>query len=120
MADWHGLRTSDNGRHITVAFHIDAPAFGGNGQNAAGKTLAECLTEDPSHSGTSQVPGLAGQEVTDLANNTLIEVVEQIKLPRAGASNGRRANINARRSALVGELQATLRQRYQLWGFEKV
>jgi len=120
MADWHGLKISDDGRTITVAFHIPTPVYPGDGLNAAGKTIADCLGEDTDHSGVSQVPGLAGQEVTDLAANTLLEIVEDVKLPRGGADSGRRSNINARRQELIPETRIKLRQRYQLWGFQKV
>jgi hypothetical protein len=102
-----------------VAFHIDTPDHANSDQNVASKTMVECLDEDTSHNQTSVVPDISGAESTALSNNSLLEVVESVRLPRGGSNAQRQARVDARHAELVTEQQTALRAKYQFWGFDR-
>lgn len=117
--NYYAGKASDGGKTLEVAYHFDVAAD--TWTNVAGKTLKECLLEDPGAEPTkSIVAGLDPVEQQKLDSRDLLEVVESAVYPDATfePSQAARKNwIEARGRTLRSTLRRTLHERYWAWGF---
>lgn len=115
--DYYAGRANDDGNDLAVAYHFDVAAD--LWTNAAGKTLKQCLTEDPSAGPTkSIVVGLSQTEQGKLDTRDLLEVVEKADFHPVDLDiGGRQAWVEARARTLQSTMRQTLHARYWAWGF---
>lgn len=120
MADYYVLRGAESGNTATVALHYNISALAWT--NVAGKTLAECLTEDPTfRPGPSAVPWLDPATQALIDSIDIVEAVSTIEFTRDHLEQG-----NAGKQAAVESLWTSEQRRllsrfqsvYWAWGYE--
>lgn len=115
--NYYAGRANDDGDRIEIVYHFDIAADPWT--NAAGKTLKECLVEDPAAGPTkSIVVGLPQVEQDKLDARDLLECVERTAFgPEVTAMATRRAWVEGRARTMEGTLSQTLYSRYCVWGY---
>lgn len=113
MADYHILHVSQDGDHVTVAFHVAVPVE----TNNASKALSECLVEDQAPA--TEVSFLAAGEASDIAAGTVYEHIISVAMSAHSTVPERVAILDAKATALQAEIPERIRKVYSFWGYER-
>lgn len=122
MANYHVLTGSGDGNSFTVVFHVAVP---GVGNNRAGVQWRTALVNSKLGGTTVLVDGdgsggtVSAAEKAQIQAGAVFEVVEQVATNPGETALQLRDKIDARFTALVTEIQATLQGRLTYFGYTR-
>lgn len=116
MADYHLLRSSDNGNSVEVVVHVPVP----DENNVLGTPLKTCVVEDPQEPKVTQLPvgHLSTGEDASLADGSLVEYQFTFTMNADRSQADRKTALENRVGAVLTAGLGVLRKRYSVWGFE--
>ena len=114
--NYHVKTVSEDGRNAIVVFHISIPIE----QNSASIDLRTALSQSIDSSNfVSEVPWIAGAELTQIQNGELYEHVETVKFLAEDSDLQKQTKIDNRYTALITGAVAKARAVLKFWGKDR-
>jgi len=116
MSNYHVKTVSEDGRNASVVFHIPVPAE----NNSAGVALRTALSQMiDSATFVSQVPWIAGAELTQLKNGELYEYADTVHFYGEDNNAQKQTRLDNKYTSLATDGVDRLREILKFWGFNR-